>query len=173
MLEEMRTLRRRILSTLIAVGFVVGFTTFTTSCSSEPPPPPRPLPTRTEKAACPLGVMGASVAVEDTPNGVALVVVSVGSSPNGSSVVLRQRARDAAQLHGPFGRLGKGHHGRHQTGGHHGLHAFALPKAHATATDVERGARIEIVPEYPGDLDALRAGVRVRASKMTRMPCDL
>jgi hypothetical protein len=86
---------------------------------------------------------------------------------------LRERVMGAARMHGPVGRLGKGHAGRHQMGGDHGLHALALPAARAEVTEIEGGARLSLVPAYPEELEALRIRIRERARKMRSTPCDV
>jgi hypothetical protein len=128
------------------------------------PPPARP-PAR---AACPLGVEGTTVAVEYTADGVAVVFTSRGHVDE-----LRERGRLAARLHGPFGRLGKGHDGRHGGGGHHGLQGSDFRSTHATAEDIEGGVRITLTPKYPEDLDVLRHRVEERAQRMSTAPCDV
>lgn len=135
-----------------------------------PSVPPRPPPAHAaEAAACPLGVDGASVRTENTERGIALVLSASGDDV----LILRERARDAAKLHGPFGRLGKGHDGRHGTGGQHGLAALSLPASRATAEDISGGARIEIIPTHSSDKEMLRDRVRERARIMSTMPCDV
>ncbi len=150
------------------ICLAVHFAFVAMGCASAPPParpPPAPPP---ERAACPLGVDGARVTTEDTAAGIALVVTSADDVAE-----VRERAFHAAKLHGPFGRLGKGHEGRHGLGGSHGLLAFALPPARAVAIEVEGGARIEITPLHTSDRSTLRTQVRERADKITRTPCDV
>lgn len=117
--------------------------------------------------ACPLGVEGASVTVEETPNGVALVFASKEATAD-----LRERARDAAAMRGPGRKEGKGHDGRHGTGGEHGLQIMGVPPANATVDDVPDGARIHFVPADAADLATLRTKIRDRAARMSTAPCD-
>jgi len=149
------------------VSILIGAAIMVHGCASPPLPLRPPPPVAPAKAACPLGVDGATVVAEDTLDGAALVFASPGDGNE-----LRERARRSASMRGPYGHRGLGHDGHHGGGGHHGLQAASLPAARATARDVRDGARIDLVPTYPADLDALRAAVRERASRMTTRPCD-
>lgn len=134
------------------------------------PGPPRPPPSHPpDRAGCPLGIDGARVSTEETETGIAVIV----TARDDDVAEIRERAQDAAKLHGPFGRLGKGHDGRHGRGGQHGLQAVALPPSRATTTDVAGGARIEISPRHWRDRAALRELVRKRAEVMRTKPCDV
>jgi hypothetical protein len=138
------------------------------SCS-QPPGPPRPPPSRPALPdACPLGVADSRVTVEETTDGIALVFVA----PHAESD-LRERVQAAAKMHGPVGRQGKGHHGRHGIGGHHGLNALNLPASRALVTEVPGGARLSLAPVHASDLETLRTRVRERALRMTSLPCDV
>lgn len=111
---------------------------------------------------CALGVDGAEVVVEDTPQGVALTFTT---SPEKLDE-LRERGRHAANMYGPR-KLGEGHEGRHASGGHHGLMPMQMPPAFALAEDVEGGVRVRLVPVDDNDLALLRARARERAVVMS------
>jgi hypothetical protein len=116
---------------------------------------------------CALGVPGAVVHTEDTPDGIRLVFVShehVGE--------MRVRANDAAAQHGPGQRLGEGHAGRHGEGGDHGLQLMQGPPSHSVASDTDDGALIVFAPADPADKDALRAFLRSRADRISTVACD-
>lgn len=86
---------------------------------------------------------------------------------------IRERAHAAAKLHGPFGRVGRGHDGRHGLGGQHGLRALVLPPARAAAREIAGGARIEIEPLHSRDREVLRERVRERVAFMSTSACDV
>lgn len=111
---------------------------------------------------CPLGVDGAEVVVEDTPQGVALTFTSSADKTD----ELRMRARHAANMYGPR-KAGEGHDGRHASGGHHGLMPMQMPPAYALARDVDNGVEIRLFPVDEKDLAALRARARERAVAMS------
>jgi len=128
-----------------------------------------PAPTLTQGEAprgCALGVPGATVVAEDTPDGVALSFTSKGKPEQ-----MRERANDAAAQHGPGERVGAGHLGRHGQGGDHGLQMAQVPAAKSVAEDIENGARIRFVPADPAEKDRLRAKLRERADAMNAQTC--
>lgn len=118
--------------------------------------------TSAETTACPLGVPGAHVIVEDTDVGVIMTFTATADR----LADLRERARDAAALHGPGQRLGKGHDGHHASGADHGLKAMQLPPTFAGEEDIDGGARIRFTPADAADRDILRAKIRERATAM-------
>ncbi len=129
--------------------------------------PPLPPPTRAETpGGCALGVPGASVVAEDTPDGIALSFRS-----KGNAAEMRERADGAAAQHGPGRHLGRGHDGEHEEWGDHGLQMTQMPAARSVAEDIEGGARIRFVAADPADTAALRIRLRERADAMTGLPC--
>lgn len=155
-------------SMVIAFSFAIACGSW--ACTSAEPPPRAPgasiLQAQTS-SACPLGVPGAHVAVEDTESGVALTFTATMDRLGD----LRERAADAAAMHGPGERVGKGHDGRHGTGGAHGLKAMQLPPAYAVEEDIDGGARVYLKPADGKDLALLRAKARERAEAMMSV-CD-
>lgn len=128
-----------------------------------------PAPTLTQGEAprgCALGVRGATVVAEDTPDGVALSFTSKNKPEE-----MRERANDAAAQHGPGERVGRGHEGRHGHGGDHGLQLAQLPATKSVAEDIENGARIRFVPADPAEKDLLRTKLRERADAMNTLQC--
>ena len=115
---------------------------------------------------CPLGVPGATLAVEDVPGGVALVMTSTDRLEE-----LRSRARDAASLYGTGTNMGAGHQGQHGSGGDHGLQLMQLPPSDGAALDIEKGTRIVLRPTDAADLEKLRVKVRERAARMSASTC--
>ncbi|MDB4939342.1 MAG: hypothetical protein JWP87_6314 [Labilithrix sp.] len=128
-----------------------------------------PAPTLTQAEAprgCALGVAGATVVAEDTSDGIALSFTSKDRPEE-----MRERANDAAAQHGPGERLGRGHEGRHGSGGDHGLQMIQAPAARSVADDIENGARVRFVPVDPAEKEVLRAKLRDRADAMNAQPC--
>jgi hypothetical protein len=115
---------------------------------------------------CALGVPGATVVAEDTPDGIALSFTS-----KEKVTELRERAGDAAAQHGPGQHLGKGHEGTHGQGGVHGLQAMQAPPSRSVAEDIENGSRIRFVPADAADKESLRAKLRERADEMNTRSC--
>ena len=116
---------------------------------------------------CPLGVAGALVVAEDTPDGIALSFRSKDRPEE-----MRERANDAAAQHGPGQRLGLGHDGRHGDGADHGLQLMQAPPARSVAEDIADGARIRFVAADPRDTEALRTKLRERADRMNAITCS-
>jgi hypothetical protein len=128
-----------------------------------------PAPTLTKAEGprgCALGVPGATVIAEDTPDGIALSFTS-----KDRVAEMRERANDAAAQHGPGERLGAGHHGRHGHGGEHGLQMMQAPTARTVADDIEGGARIRFVPADPAEREILREKLRERVGAMNAATC--
>ena len=144
---------------LIVVAFVAG------GCTTALAPAPR-LTQGEVSRGCPLGVGGATVVAEDTPDGIALSFTSVDKV-----VEVRERAGDAAAQHGQGQHLGRGHDGRHAEGGDHGLQMMQMPPARAAAADIDGGSRVGFVPNDPADKTVLRAKLRDRAAAMNALAC--
>ena len=128
-----------------------------------------PTPTLTHAEAprgCPLGVPGATVVAEDTPDGIALVFISKDRPEE-----LRERAGEAAAQHRPGEHLGLGHEGRHGEGGDHGLQMMQAPSAKSVAENIQGGARIRFVPADPAEKGLLRTKLRERADAMNAVLC--
>jgi hypothetical protein len=155
-----------LLGSSVLAAFALGILSGSVACTTAEPPPRTPeaatiLRARTN-TTCPLGVRDAHVAVDDTIDGIALTFTATTDRLG----ELRERAADAAAMHGPGQGLGKGHDGRHGTGGEHGLKAMQLPPADAGEQDIDGGARIYLRPADPKDLATLRMKVRERAEAM-------
>ena len=115
---------------------------------------------------CALGVAGATVVAEDTPDGIALSFRSKDRPEE-----MRERANDAAAQHGPGQQLGRGHDGKHGDGADHGLQLMQAPPARSAAEDIEGGARVRFVAADVRDTEALRTKLRERANAMNNMTC--
>ena len=115
---------------------------------------------------CALGVAGATVVAEDTPDGIALSFRSKDKTQE-----MRERANDAAAQHGPGQRLGLGHDGKHGDGAEHGLQLMQAPPARSVAEDIDDGARIRFVAADSRETEALRIKLRERADAMNAAVC--
>jgi hypothetical protein len=128
-----------------------------------------PAPSLTQAEAprgCALGVPGATVVAEDTPEGIALSFTSKDKPEE-----MRERANDAAAQHGPGQRVGRGHDGRHGHGGDHGLQLMQVPAVKSVADDIEGGARIRFAAADPAETELVRTKLRDRANAMNALAC--
>lgn len=102
-------------------------------------------------AECPMALEGADVAIEEIDGGVAVTYTT--ARPE-EVQELRARVRSMASLHEQraASRPGRGRH--------------ALPPAVASVADVPEGARLELAAVDPGDVEALRERVAMRAERM-------
>ncbi len=125
---------------IVAMLLVVG-------CAHKPAPAPapseQPIGQGSAMGLCPLVQMGAQIAAEDTPDGVALAV----SAPESQRVQVRQYLRDAAARHEQQRVAGK-------------PHREMLPPHSTSVEDTDQGARLIFRPDVPEQQDALRQGVR-------------
>ncbi len=137
----------------------------TAGCTTAQAPAPR-LTQAEVPRGCPLGVDGATVVAEDTPEGIALSFTSIDKAAE-----MRERANDAAAQHGQGQRMGRGHEGRHAEGGDHGLQLMQVPAARSTAADIDGGARVGFVAVDPADKELLRVKLRDRAAAMNATSC--
>ena len=119
--------------------------------------------------SCPLGVVGARVAMEDTQAGVDLTL----TAPAPLVEELRTRARDAAQLYGPAAHKGQGHYGKHMGAQRHGLRLTELPPVAATVENVDQGAKLHLTAKVaPEEVRDLQQRVHARVEKVQSSPCD-
>lgn len=122
---------------------------------------------------CPMAVPGTSVASQDTPEGEAITF----STSSGDVNELRRRVRVMSELHG-------GHHvggdaaAMGQGAGAGGMESdvhesMTAPTSRATVSDVEGGARVDIVPVDPTQVEQVRAAARTHAEHMQREGCAM
>ena len=116
-------------------------------------------PTAGAARTCPLGVNGAKVAVVDAADG-----VDVSFTTGGDVDELRRRVRDQAAEHGPGAHAGLGHGGSHIGAQVHGLRLWEIGQVAASASDIEGGARLHVVPTNPADTVRVRAALHDRAA---------
>ena len=137
------------------------------------------------RAGCPMVVQGADVTVTDTEGGVALIFMT----DTGDVADLRTRVQHMAGMyemaHGQAGMMwqhigseGMGYGGPGMGGegmGGEGMGHMAgrgpMPAASTTMTDTDLGARVELRPTDPSQLDALREHVRWHQQRMHSGEC--
>jgi hypothetical protein len=132
------------------------------------------------RAGCPMVVQGADVTAADTDGGVALTF----TTDAGDVGELRTRVRSMAQMYGMhrgqggmmwhhMGGKGMGHGGRGMgaAGMGHMAGRGPMPAASDTVTDTDQGARLELRPTDPAQLDDLREHVRWHQQRMHSGEC--
>lgn len=132
------------------------------------------------RAGCPMVVQGTDVSVVDTDGGVALAF----TTDAGDVAELRTRVRSMAQMYGMhrgqggmmwhhMGGAGMGHGGRGMGGAGMGHMAGRgpMPAASDTVTDTDQGARLELRPTDPSQLEDLREHVRWHQQRMRSGEC--
>lgn len=126
------------------------------------------------RSVCPVALEDVDVAVEDTTGGVALIF----TTDTGDLVALRQRAENLAQMYTMH--RGRGymswHHmngdpNRKPRGWSHMAGRGPMPAASTILTEIENGARLELTPTDPSQLDALREYVRWHQQRMQSGQC--
>lgn len=129
------------------------------------------------RAGCPMVVQESDVVVSDTEGGVALTF----TTGEGDVSDLRTRVQRMAQMyemhrgHGALmwhhmGGDGMGHGGPGPGMGPMGEHS-PMPAANATVTEIDKGARLELEPTDPSQLEALREHIRWHGQRMHAGEC--
>lgn len=135
--------------------------------SAQPAAPPATLRSARATRACPFGVDGAEVLVEDTNDGATMTFTTTPDKLDD----LRERVADAAAMHGPGEQVGKGHEpsmpgARHGDGDNHGLKAMQFPPMRAVADKVDGGMKLTLSAQDPADAQAIQGKARERAKAM-------
>lgn len=124
-----------------------------------------------DASSCPTAVAGTTVRAVDTEGGAALELTTTGDV-----AAVRGRARKLAEHHamhvghGSAGRHGPGHMPGPATGGHT-MGGHAMVDAEVTVQDIDRGARIELMPPVPTELEGLRAHAAHLAERLRVGDC--
>jgi hypothetical protein len=122
------------------------------ACAGKSAPAPEPTRAAVGDATCPLEVPGTSVAVEDTTDGASLVFVTTGKVDD-----VRARAKQLADAinrqSAPAGSL-----------------AAMMPKATATAADIDGGSRVTL---SSGDAGKLQSELRMHANHLSAGSCKM
>jgi hypothetical protein len=116
--------------------------------------------------ACPLGLGGVDMAVQDTDAGVDIYFMSTGHVDE-----LQRRVRDVAAMHGPGAHMGMGHAGKHDGRGKHGLLLWAPPLVRVTVNDSDTGATLHLSAVDPAQRDEVRQTIRQRTVRLA-LACD-
>jgi hypothetical protein len=114
---------------------------------------------------CPMQVQGTQVRTEDTEGGVSVVFTTSG----GDVADLRARVRRMAEMHTRMSEMHAGQPGSAgpmEHGMQHGMGGMAMVPSTATASDIEGGARIELRPHDPAQLEALRSQAHTHVQQM-------
>lgn len=136
----------------------------------------RPAPPRSGAMSmenCPMAVPGTSVAAQDTPEGEAITF----STSSGDVNELRRRVRTMSEMHdghhmgGDTASMGQGAGGSAMGSDVH--ESMTAPTSRATVSDVEGGARVDIVPVDPTQVEQVRAAARTHAEHMQREGCAM
>lgn len=134
------------------------------------------------RADCPMVVQGAEVAVTDTEGGIALTFTTDGADVAELRARVQRMARRYDSHHGQAGMMwhhmgdnGMSRVGRGRGGERMGMRHMAgrgpMPEASTTMTDTDLGARLELRPTDPSQLDALREHVRWHQERMHSGEC--
>lgn len=148
------------------IAFAGGIVCLVLSACAETTPPPNDpgtvAATPDAKTTCPLGMQGTQITVNDAPDGADVLFTTKRNLSE-----LRQRVSAQAVIHGPGQHAGLGHNGVHSGARTHGLRLSEIEfPVHVTATNVDGGARIHVVPERHADVDKLQHEIRERAAKI-------
>ena len=101
-------------------------------------------------------VAGTSVAVEDTPDGAALVFVTTGDV-----AAVRKRAATLADMHA------------HHAGDPNAMGNMIATRSTAAAADVDGGSRVTFTAGDPGDVGKLQSELRMHAQHLTGGTCEM
>lgn len=143
------------------------------SCVSDPPianPASRKAPDASAVDACPLGVAGTRIALEDSktaPNGIDVTFTTRPESQDR----LRARAREQAERRGPGSREGRGHDGAHGLHHEHGMRLWDLPASKVEVRDVERGVVLTLTPIGDTTRADLRTALTRRVAYLEAQGC--
>jgi hypothetical protein len=113
---------------------------------------------------CPMDVPGAQLSASDTPSGSALTFTT--TSPD-QVANLRQRVRAMAAMHDQHHATGAGG----MADAHAGMAEGMPPPSKTSVEDVEKGARVDVTPNDPADLQKLQSTVRAHAEQIQQHGC--
>jgi len=117
-------------------------------------------------SVCPMKVKGTKVTATDVEGGVALVF----TSKTGDAQDIRRRVKHIAQIHGAnAGAMMTTSTVSAISSAHPQVHRKPMPPSTASAEDVERGARLVVLPKVPAQLMELRRQVRTLAKSLRQL----
>ena len=130
------------------------------------------------RAGCPMAVEGAGVQVSDTEGGVALTFTTTAGDQGDLRARVESMANmyEAHDMHGGmmWHQMGK-HMGSSMGMGHMGEEHMGakgpMPAATCTVSDIDQGAKLELKPKDPAELESLRQHVRWHQQRMQGGEC--
>lgn len=153
LVEEVLMLKSVLIASLvIALGAACGSAQHGSAAAT----PPAAKPDR-----CPMHVAGTEVAASDTESGAALTFTTTGDVGE-----LRARAHEMARMHDDMAV------GGHEMGMMKDM-PMTMPPAHASAEDIDGGARVTLTPIDPAKLDALRSAAHHHVDMMRGGDCPM
>lgn len=123
---------------------------------AQSPPPAAPTTGPASDPTCPLEVPGTSIAVEDTPDGGALVFVTTG---------------DVAAVRKSVSALSDAHD--HRGTAHGDMAAMFATGSTTVVGEVPNGARVTFKPTKPEDLAALQGELHMHAGHLANGSCRM
>jgi hypothetical protein len=167
-------MNRVLLAGATAIALLAGCAHSTPSSAAAP----APARGGSMMAMCPAGVPGTTVAAADVVNGSTITfsttpdqVVEVQRRVHAMVAMHNQHHGDGGMKHGAM--MGEGKMGGGMMGGGKGMGEMKVPSSRATALDLETGARVEVMPNDPADLQKLQAAVRLHAQRMQQEGCGM
>ena len=123
-------------------------------------------------AMCPMAVPGTTVAAADEMNG---STITFTTTDQVAELQRRVHAMVAMhnQHHGDDGMKHEGMMGGGMMGDDKGMSGMMMPSSHATVIDLESGARVQVIPSDPAELQKLQAAVRMHAQRMQKNGCGM
>lgn len=165
---------RILLAGATAIAVLAGCAHSTPSAATAP----APARAGSMSAMCPMGVPGTTVAAADEVSGSTITfstttaqVAELQRRVHAMVAMHNQHHGDGGMKHGAM--MGEGKMGGGMMGDGQGMGGMKVPSSLATATDLETGARVEVVPSDPADLRALQDAVRQHAQRMQQDGCGM
>lgn len=121
---------------------------------------------------CPMDVPGTHVSAADTENGEALTFTTT----TDQAAELQRRVHGMADMHNQHHAAGGTADGAMKEGmmGGAGMGEMTMPPpSHAAVMDLPDGARVDVTPNAPADLQKLQSTVRMHAQHMQEHGCGM
>jgi hypothetical protein len=121
---------------------------------------------------CPMDVPGTQVSAADTVDGEALSFTTTSDQ----AAELQRRVHGMADMHNQHHAAGGTADGATKEGmmGGTGMGGMTMPPpSHAAVVDLPNGARVDVTPNDPADLQGLQSTVRMHAQQMQEHGCGM